>query len=559
MERSGRAEPELVFLPLGGVGEIGMNLALYGFGTPKGRKWIMVDCGVNFGDESVPGVDLLLPDISFIEAERQNLLGILLTHAHEDHYGALIDLWPRLKVPVYATPFTAGMLMAKCAGEPGAPKIPVNVVPQGGRVTLGPFEVEYVAMSHSIPEPNALAIRTAAGLVVHSGDWKVDPAPGVGLPIDLARLKALGDEGVRAFMCDSTNVLSPGRSPSEASVAEGLTRVIARAKYRVAVTTFASNVARIRAVAKAAAANDRQVVVMGRSLWRVIEVGRELGMFDDVPDFLDQESYGYLPRDKVVALMTGSQGEPRAALARIASGDHRDVALSPGDLVVFSARAIPGNERAIGEVMNALARDGVEILTDRDALIHASGHPRQDELADLYELLRPQVLIPVHGEPMHLAAHGRFARRQGIRRTLVIGNGQMVRLGPGEADVIDAMEPGQLYKDGRLVVEPEKSGAQDRRRASFAGVVVVSLVLARDGSTPAEPEVAVIGLPDEDGRGNSMADVVKTAAAGVLTSIPRTRRRDPALVAEAVRRASRAAVAEVWGKKPLCRVLTTVV
>lgn len=559
MERSGRSDAELVFLPLGGVGEIGMNLALYGFGPAKARKWIMVDCGVNFGDETVPGVDLLLPDISFIEAERHNLLGILLTHAHEDHFGALIDLWPRLQVPVYATPFTAGMLTAKVAGEPGAMKIPVTEVKQGGRVSLGPFEIEYVAMSHSIPEPNALAIRTPAGLVVHSGDWKIDEAPGVGLPIDLKRLRELGDEGVRAFICDSTNVLSPGRSPSEAAVAEGLTKVIAKAKYRVAVTSFASNVARIRAIAKAAAANDRQVVVMGRSLWRVIEVGRELGMFSDLPEFLDQDSYGYLPREKVVALMTGSQGEPRAALARIASGDHRDVDLSPGDLVMFSARAIPGNERAIGAVMNALAKKGVEILTDRDALIHASGHPRQDELADLYRLLRPQLLIPVHGEPMHLAAHGRFARRQGVPRTLVIENGQMVRIGPGDAAVIDAMEPGQLYKDGRLVVTPEASGVRDRRRASFAGVVVVSLVLARDGTVPAEPEVALIGLPDADGRGRAFEDIVQAAASGALDSIPRPRRRDPALVAEATRRSVRAAVAEAWGKKPLCQVLTTVV
>ncbi len=559
MERSGRSDAELVFLPLGGVGEIGMNLALYGFGPAKARKWIMVDCGVNFGDETVPGVDLLLPDISFIEAERHNLLGILLTHAHEDHFGALVDLWPRLKVPVYATPFTAGMLTAKVAGEPGAMKIPVTEVQQGGRVTLGPFEIEYVAMSHSIPEPNALAIRTPAGLVVHSGDWKIDEAPGVGVPIDLKRLRELGDEGVRAFICDSTNVLSPGRSPSESAVAEGLTKVIAKAKYRVAVTSFASNVARIRAIAKAAAANDRQVVVMGRSLWRVIEVGRELGMFSDLPEFLDQDSYGYLPREKVVALMTGSQGEPRAALARIASGDHRDVDLSPGDLVMFSARAIPGNERAIGAVMNALAKKGVEILTDRDALIHASGHPRQDELADLYRLLRPQLLIPVHGEPMHLAAHGRFARRQGVPRTLVIENGQMVRIGPGDADVIDAMEPGQLYKDGRLVVTPEASGVRDRRRASFAGVVVVSLVLARDGTVPAEPEVALIGLPDADGRGRAFEDIVQAAASGALDSIPRPRRRDPALVAEATRRSVRAAVAEAWGKKPLCQVLTTVV
>lgn len=552
-----RSAGELVFLPLGGVGEIGMNMGLYGFGPVRHRKWLMVDCGVTFGNETTPGVDVILPDPAFIEAARDDLVGIVLTHAHEDHIGAVLELWPRLRAPVFATPFTAGLLEAKAGEEFGLEKVPITVMQQGARWTLGPFDLELVPVSHSIPEPNALVIRTALGTVVHSGDWKIDPTPGIGLAIDLARFAELGAEGVRAFVCDSTNAIRSGRSPSEQDVARSLVDIIRAAPARVAVTTFASNVARLRAVMLAAAAADREVVVMGRSMLRVLDVAGELGYLDGLKAPLDEEAYGYLPREKVVALLTGSQGEPRAALARIASDDHRRVALSPGDLVIFSSRTIPGNEKAVGAIVNALATRGVDVLTDRDALVHVSGHPRRDELAELYGLLKPEVSIPVHGEPLHLAEHAKFARSLGVREVVSLTDGKIVRLAPGPAAVVGEAPFGHLYRDGRLLLDPEESGMADRRRISFAGAIVVSVGLDGAGDVVHGPEVVLLGIPEHDADGEPFEDIVVKAVEGALVSIPRPRRRDAALVAEALRRAARSAVAERWGKKPVCRVVAT--
>src|SRR5258708_6262526 len=341
------ASEELVFAPLGGVGEIGMNLAIYGFGDERRRQWIAVDFGVAFADDALPGVDLILPDISYLMEERRNLLGLVLTHAHEDHFGAVIDLWPRLEIPIYATPFTAALLQAKRESEPGAPEIPVNIVPLGGRFTLGPFDIELVSMAHSIPESNGLIIRTPLGSVLHSGDWKIDPTPVIGPPTDEAKLRALGNEGCLALIGDSTNAFREGRSPSEADVAKTLADLIRTAPGRVGVTTFASHVGRLRSVARAAAACERDVVLVGRSLERIAQVARETGYLDDIQDFRSLEVFGYLPPEKVVALCTGSQGEPRPAPSRIAEDDHPEVGFSSGDRVIFSSRAIPGNEKAV--------------------------------------------------------------------------------------------------------------------------------------------------------------------------------------------------------------------
>jgi ribonuclease J len=372
------AGPEFLFAPLGGIGEIGMNLSIYGFGEGPRRKWLMVDCGVAFGSEDhLPGIDLILPDIRFLLEERRNIVGLVLTHAHEDHMGALIDLWPRLKVPLYASPFAAALFEARRLSEPGAPEIPVKVVPLNGRIELAPFTIDFINVAHSIPESNALAIRTALGTVVHTGDWKIDETPLIGPPTDRAKLTALGDEGVLALVGDSTNAVREGRSPSEAEVAKTLAELIRTAPARVAVTTFASHVGRIRAVAEAARLAEREVVVVGRAMERVVQVARETGYLDDVQDFREMQAYGYLPPDKVLALCTGSQGEPRAALARIAQDEHPEITLSRGDRVIFSARTIPGNEKAVARVINGLVNQGVEIITDRDHLVHVSGHPRR--------------------------------------------------------------------------------------------------------------------------------------------------------------------------------------
>ena len=409
------AQNELVFAPLGGIGEIGMNLSIYGFGDERRRQWLIVDCGVSFAsEEQLPGVDLILPDIRFLIEERKNIVGLVITHGHEDHIGALIDLWPRLKVPLYATPFTAALFEAKRLSEPGAPQIPVKVVPLGGRLTLGPFTVDFINVAHSIPESNALAIRTPAGIVLHTGDWKIDPTPLIGPPTDQARLTALGDEGVLALIGDSTNAVREGRSPSESDVARTLAELIRTAPARVAVTTFASHVGRIRAVADAARAVDREVVLVGRAMERVSQVARETGYLDGVQDFRSMESYGYLPPDKVLALCTGSQGEPRAALSRIAEDEHPEVTLAKGDRVIFSSRAIPGNEKAVARVINGLVSQGVEVITDRTHLVHVSGHPRRAELLDMIAWVRPKILIPAHGEALHLAEHAELGRRAGV-------------------------------------------------------------------------------------------------------------------------------------------------
>jgi len=549
------AQNELVFASLGGIGEIGMNLSIYGFGDERRRQWLIVDCGVSFAsEEQLPGVDLILPDIRFLIEERKNIVGLVLTHGHEDHLGALIDLWPRLKVPLYATPFTAALFEAKRLSEPAAPPVPVKVVPHNGRLTLGPFTVDFINVAHSIPESNALAIRTPAGIVLHTGDWKIDPTPVIGAATDQARLTALGDEGVLALVGDSTNAVRDGRSPSEADVAKTLAELIRTAPGCVAVTTFASHVGRIRAVADAARAADREVVLVGRAMERVAQVARETGYLDGVQDFRSVESYGYLPPDKVLALCTGSQGEPRAALARIAEDEHPEVTLSKGDRVIFSSRAIPGNEKAVARVINGLVAQGVEVITDRTHLVHVSGHPRRAELLDMIGWVRPKILIPAHGEPLHLAEHAALARGARVPHVLVCRNGDLVRLDSDGAAIVDEIPSGRLYKDGSLLVSAEAKTVAQRRRLSFAGVVFVALALSDKGVLVADPEIELIGVPETDAAGAAFADIARDAVEEAFQSLPKPRRRDPETVTEAVRRAVRGAIAERWNKKPICHV-----
>jgi ribonuclease J len=551
---------ELVFAPLGGIGEIGMNLSIYGVGNNRQRQWLIVDCGVSFAsEEHLPGIDLILPDIRYLIEQRRNIVGLVLTHAHEDHMGALIDLWPRLNVPLYATPFTAALFEARRLSEPGAPKIPVNVVPLGGRLTLGPFDVEFINVAHSIPESNALAIRTPAGTVLHTGDWKIDPTPLIGAPTDQAKLTALGDGGVLALVGDSTNAVRDGRSPSESDVARTLAELIRTAPGRVAVTTFASHVGRIRAVADAARAAGREVVLVGRAMERVAQVARETGYLDGVQDFRGAETYGYLPPDKVLALCTGSQGEPRAALARIAEDEHPEVTLASGDRVIFSSRAIPGNEKAVSRVINGLIGQGVEVITDRDHLVHVSGHPRRAELLDMIGWVRPKILIPAHGEALHLAEHAKLARSAGVPEVLLCRNGDLVRLAPGTAQIVGEVPSGRVYKDGALLVNAEGRTVAARRRLSFAGIVSVALALSERGALAADPEIELIGIPETDATGQSMADIARAAVEKTFDALPKPRRGDPDAVAEAVRRAVRSAIAERWNKKPICHVHVLVV
>jgi ribonuclease J len=549
---AGRGE-ELVFAPLGGVGEIGMNLAVYGFGDPQRRKWIAVDLGVSFGGDDLPGIDLIMPDIRFLVEERRNLLGLVLTHAHEDHFGAVLDLWPQLKVPVFATPFTAALLEAKRHGEPGAPEVPVTIVPPGGRFSLGPFDIELVSVAHSIPESNGLIIRTPLGAVLHTGDWKIDPTPVLGPPTDEGKLRALGNEGCLALIGDSTNAVREGRSPSAVEVAKTLAELIRTAPGRVAVTTFASHVGRLRSVARAAVGCDRDVVLVGRSMERIAQVARETGYLEDIQEFRSLEAFGYLPPDKVVALCTGSQGEARAALARIAEDDHPEVSFSPGDRVIFSSRAIPGNEKAVMRVINGLVSRGIEVITDREHLVHVSGHPRRAELQDMIGWVRPQVLIPAHGEPLHMAAHAALARRAGVPKVITCRDGDLVRLAP-QPGIIDEVPAGRLYKDGALLIGAEQRTVADRRRLGFVGIVSVALTLSHKGELVTGPRVELTGIPDADAAGTPMIEIAHTAVLEAFKSMPQPRRRDPDTVAEALRRAVRAAISSAWKKKPICHV-----
>ncbi len=548
-------ENELVFAALGGLGEIGMNSALYGFGPARRRKWLMVDCGVSFAGDDLPGIDLVLPDVSFIEKAKRDLVGIVVTHAHEDHIGALIDLWPRLGAPVYATRFAAGLLEARRLSEPGAPDIPIEIVDPGGRVKIAPFEIEFVPVAHSIPESCALAIRTPAGLVVHTGDWKIDATPLVGLPTDEERFKALGDEGVLALVCDSTNVLREGESPSEADVAKSLADLVAKAKGRVLVTAFASNVARLRAAAEAGLANGRHVLVLGRAMERVIAVARECGYLSGVPAFLGMDHFDRLPRDKVLVLATGSQGEPRAAMARIAEDEHPAASLAPGDLAIFSSRAIPGNEKAVSRIINGLIAQGVEVVTDRTHLVHVSGHPRRAELARLYSWTRPKIAVPAHGETLHLAEHAAFAKAQGVQSVVKARDGEIVLLEAEEAGIVDEIASGRLYKDGAIVLEPGDECISERRRLSFAGIVSIAIAVTGKGDLAGDPDVVIAGLPSKTRGGEGMDEVVDAAIFQTFDSMPRPRRRDPDTISGAIERAVRNAVNAAWGKKPNVHVL----
>lgn len=537
---------ELVFLPLGGSGEIGMNFNAYGFGPANRRQWIVVDCGITFGNESqTPGVDIIMPDIRFMAEQQDNVLGIVATHAHEDHIGAIAPLWPMLKCPIYATPFTARLIEGKLA-EAGI-KAPVRDVPVGGSLTLGPFAIDFISITHSILEPNLLAIRTPLGVIAHTGDWKIDPDPLLGEVTDTAAIEKLGDEGVLALVCDSTNALVPGHSGSEAQVRDGLTSLIGGLKGRVAVTAFASNVARLDSVARAAAANGRKVALVGRSMHKIVAAAKESGYLADLPPMLDAAEAADLPARKVLYLVTGSQGEPRAALGRIADGNHREVQLGKGDTVIFSSRIIPGNDLPIFELHNKLAALGVEVLTAEDHFVHVSGHPAREELAQMYRWTRPRIAVPVHGELRHMAEHARLAKSLQVPEALVPANGQLYRLAPGHAELIDEVPSGRMHMDGRVLVAEGEGLAKARRAMAFAGLIVVTLVLDGKGRIAAEAGILTEGMPDP-------VDSAVREAVDETVRRHNPKKSDAEELRETVRRAARRAAQDAWGKKPVTRV-----
>lgn len=547
------AKDEFVFLPLGGSGEIGMNMNLYGFGPPHARKWIMIDCGVMFGDLATPGVELICPDPTFIMEERENLLALILTHGHEDHIGAVGLLAPDFKCPVYATAFTAKLVESKLE-ERGA-KVDMRVLDLGAKLKIGPFDLEFVTLTHSIPEPNGVIVRTPLGMVLHTGDWKIDPEPTLGPVTDSSTLRSIGDEGVLAMICDSTNVLSSGESGSEMRVKESLTKIIAAQKGRVAVTTFASNVSRVVSICAAAKAADRSVCLLGRSMLRIVGAAREVGILPEGVNFVEPQDAGFLPKEHVLYLCTGSQGEPRAALARIARDDHRDLDLSEGDTVIFSSKIIPGNEREIFTLINDLVELGVKIITEKDAFTHVSGHPNRDELKMMYGWVRPKYSIPVHGEARHLEEHAEFAMTLGVEDAIAPRNGDLIRLAPGEPEVIDEVPAGRWLLDGNILT-PEGAGPmRERRKLSFAGVVVVALAIEEHGTFAAPPAVSIIGCPKEAPGVDDVAALVAEKVEIAVMSLAKNKRLDDAAVDLAATRAVRTEMTAIWGKRPGVAVL----
>ncbi|WDR03212.1 ribonuclease J [Devosia algicola] len=541
---------ELVFVPLGGVGEIGMNMGAYGFGPEKSRKWLVVDCGVSFGDPSLPGIELIMANPEFLEERADDVVGLVLTHSHEDHYGAVLDLWPSFDRPVFATPFTAAMLAAKRAGDGIIDNVDLTIMKPGKALDVGPFTVEAINVCHSIPESNALLISTPVARILHTGDWKLDATPVGNAPTDIARLQQIGEDRSTplVLVCDSTNAMKDGESPSESEVGDNLATLIASAPHRVAVTTFASNVGRVISVARAAAKAGREVVLSGRSLHRITGIARELGMLEGVPTMHDQDMYRSLPRNKVVLLCTGSQGEPRAAIARIARGEHPVIDLNAGDRMIFSSWAIPGNEREVNDIQNQLIDRGVEVITRNDAMVHVTGHPRRGELRRLYEWVKPDILVPVHGEAMHLQAHAELGKAEGIANVLSIRNGDMARLFPEPMAFPAEVRTGELYLDGLVLCTPEESGVKGRRRLSFGGHIVVSICVNGGGQVVAGPDFVIEGLPETDDE--SLNELLEHTIAGVLKSVPPKRRSDTEVLNSALFKAIRNEVNAYWGRKP---------
>ena len=544
---------ELLFLPLGGAGEIGMNLNLYGLGNPKDPTWLMIDLGVTFGDGSPPGVDLITPDPSFIEKRRDKLAGLVLTHAHEDHLGAVPYLWDRIRCPIYATPFTMQILKRKLSETDFEDEVELHEIPLDGAFSVGPFELDLITLTHSIPEPNGIAIKTPLGTVLHTGDWKFDPDPVIGEVSDEAALARLGDKGVLAIVCDSTNVFSPGHSGSEADLAKALTEIIGASEGKVAVACFATNVARLHTIAKAAEASGRDVILAGRSLQRTTTAARNCGYMDDVAPFLDEDAAGFIPNDKQLIICTGSQGEPRAALSRIATDSHPRITMGKGDTVIFSARVIPGNEIGISAMKNNLARLGVEIIEDSDAHIHVSGHPNREELVEMYQHVRPQISIPVHGERRHLEKHAALARECQVPHAIVNENGGLIRLAPGTPEVVDHVPSGRLVYDGNRMIPMQGEAIRSRVQGLWNGTAVVTLCIDKDAQPVGDMMITTTGMlePDEE---DAVLDQVADDVYDALERMSKRKINDDEEVSETVRLSARRSFRRLLDKKPITDV-----
>ncbi|MEO0394065.1 MAG: ribonuclease J [Pseudomonadota bacterium] len=538
---------EFYFTALGGTEEFGVNLNLYAFGD----QWLMVDLGMGFADENLPGIDLLMPDPTFIAKQRDKLAGLVITHGHEDHIGAIPHLWTRLRCPIYATPFTATLIRRKLAEAGVLDQVEMHDLNPGKSFDVGAFTCEFVPMAHSIPEACGLLITTPAGSVLHTGDWKIDPEPVASFKTDEKRLREIGEAGVLAMVCDSTNAGSDDFVGSEGELEPSFTKLFGELTGRIAVTCFSSNASRMIAVAKAAAANGRHAALVGRSLWRIYEAARDLGYMDDIEPFIDAQEAAYLPPDKVAYLCTGSQGEARAALNRIANNDHPHVVLERGDTVIFSSRPIPGNEKSIGKIKNKLMQAGIRIITPGEEMVHVSGHGSRSDLTEMYQWVRPQIAVPVHGEHRNLLAHAQLATDCQVPDVLVPENGQVIRLSREKgSELVGTVPHGLLALDGNRLIDIEDGPVQERLRLMHNGVVNVVIVIDRRGDLVAEPQVQLVGLVDDDEYDDTEDEVI-AAVEIKLDDMNRNQRRDDHLVAEAARHAVRRTVKKRFDKKPV--------
>lgn len=548
---------EFVFVPLGGSGEIGMNLNLFGFGPKDRKKWIIVDIGVTFGGLDTPGVDIIMPDISFIQERKKDLLGIVLTHAHEDHMGALARLWPQLECPVYATPFTMWLVKDRLRETGLLDLVKLHETPLKGGFKLGPFELDYITLTHSIPEPNALAVRTEVGTVYHTGDWKIDDDPQIGEAVDKEAIQALKEDGVLAMICDSTNVFSPGYAGSEGGVREELIKLIGEYEGRgVAVASFASNVARMESVMHAAKEHNRVVCLVGRSMKRMLNAATSVGLLSGLPPLVDEEEASELPQEHVLYLCTGSQGEPNAALSRIARGDHRSISFQSDSVVIFSSKVIPGNGKSIYALQNSLAERGIDIITEKDRDIHVSGHPNQGELKQMYEWVKPHISIPVHGERRHLMRHAELAKQWGVKHSLAPHNGDMILLSEDGPQIVDEVPSGRLYQDGHIITPAEGEGIRERRKMAYAGHVSVSLVYDRKGHIISGPEPRISGFPNgiTGQEQDRLLDDIADEAERAFKKLSRTDKSDEDIVEAKIRSAVKRMVRNETTKRSIVEV-----
>jgi len=486
---------ELLFCPLGGSGEIGMNMNLFAYGKPGEHKWIMVDIGVTFADDTLPGIDLIYPDPGFIVGKKEDLLGIILTHAHEDHIGAIAHLWPQLKCKIFATPFTAVLIKEKFKEKHIDVTSYIKIVQLNGTVDLNPFKIEYITLTHSILEPNGLRIETPAGVILHTGDWKIDPEPLIGGKINSDRLKEIGDEGVLAMICDSTNVFSMGKAGSELDVRKSMLNIMNSLKKRIIITSFASNVARMETAFYCAEKTGRQISLVGRSMHRIFKAARQCGYLKNVIEPIDPREAKNISREKIVYLCTGSQGEPMGAMMRISSYTHPDVFIEKDDAVIFSSKIIPGNEKKLYKLHNQLVKDGIEVISEESEFVHVSGHPNREDLREMYEWVKPQCSIPVHGEHRHMIEHISFANEMKVPNPVQVENGDIVKLFPGKPHVFDKAPSGRLYLDGKISVEEDSQSIKDRKNLSANGYIEVTILITSKGNIHKKPILTFRGIP----------------------------------------------------------------